>query len=93
MSSKRWSRPRAAVNPLQTRARAGNGAPASAIYDFSDWTPPTGLTQTDPDFVHFGMNNYAQTLIWTTLKNLSLNPVNLVPEAIAHGFQTDLYDQ
>jgi pimeloyl-ACP methyl ester carboxylesterase len=59
----------------------------SAIYDFSDWTPPTGLHQTDPDFVHLGMNNYAQTLDKTTLKNLPLNPVNLVSGAIAHGFK------
>jgi hypothetical protein len=59
----------------------------SAVYDFSDWTPPTGQTQTDPDFVHRGLNNYAQTLNLTTLKNLPLNPVNLVPGAIARGFK------
>jgi hypothetical protein len=58
----------------------------SAIYDFSDWTPPTGQSQTDPDFVH-PVHNYAQTLDWTTLKNLPLNPVKLVPGAIAHGFK------
>ena len=60
----------------------------SAIYDFSDWTPPTGLQQTDPDFVHLGMHNYAQVpnpIDKTTLKNLPLNPVNLVSGAIAHG--------
>jgi hypothetical protein len=62
----------------------------SAIYDFSDWTSPTGLTQTDPDFVHFGMRNYAQVqnpIDVSTLANLLLNPVNLVPGAIAHGFK------
>jgi hypothetical protein len=57
----------------------------SAIYDFSDWTPPTGQTQTDPDFVHLGMNNYAQTLSLTTLKNLPLNPINLVPGAVQYS--------
>jgi len=62
----------------------------SAIYDFSDWTPPTGLTQTDSDFVHFGMRNYAQVpnpIAVSTLASLPLNPVNLVPGAIAHGFK------
>jgi len=58
----------------------------SAIYDFSDWTPDTGQTETDPDFVH-PVNNYAQTLDLTTLAGLPLNPVNLVPGAIAHGFK------
>ncbi len=58
----------------------------SAIYDFSDWKPPTGQMQTDPDFVH-PMHNYAQTLDLTTLQSLPLNPVNLVPGAIAHGFK------
>jgi hypothetical protein len=62
----------------------------SATYDFSDWTPSTGQTQTDPDFVYFGMRDYAQlpTLIdWTTVNTLPLNPVNLVAGAIAHGFK------
>jgi len=58
----------------------------SAVYDFSDWTPPTGQTVTDPDFVH-PVHNYAQTLDLATLAGLALNPVNLVPGAIAHGFK------
>ena len=52
----------------------------------ADWTPYTGQTQTDPDFVH-SMRNYAQTLVLSTLAGLPLNPVNLVPGAIAHGFK------
>jgi hypothetical protein len=63
----------------------------SAIYDFSDWTPPTGAHETDPDFVHFGMHNYLQTLDMTTLHNLSLNPVNLVPGAVAYGNWKPIY--
>jgi len=62
----------------------------SAIYDFSDWTPPTDRTVTDPDFVHFGMHNYAQVsnpIGVSTLANLPLNPVNLVAGAVAHGFK------
>jgi hypothetical protein len=61
----------------------------SATYDFADWTPSTGETQIDSDFVHYGMRDYAQVLNldWTTLKNLPLNPVNLVPGAIALGFK------
>lgn len=55
----------------------------SAIYDFSDWTPPTGETVTDQNFVHYGMHNYAQTLDRGTLAGLQLNPVNLVPGAIS----------
>ena len=58
----------------------------SATYDFSDWTPRTGETQTDTDFVH-SVHNYAQTLDLNTLADLPLNPVNLVPGAIAHGFK------
>jgi hypothetical protein len=44
----------------------------------------------DSDFVHFGMHNYAQVqnpIDQSTLANLRLNPVNLVPGAIAHGFK------
>jgi hypothetical protein len=66
----------------------------SAIYDFSDWTGPTGLLGTDPDFVHFGMHNYAQVpnpIDRTTLKNLPLNPVNLVPTAITYGHWKPIY--
>jgi hypothetical protein len=63
----------------------------SAIYDFSDWKPPTGQGQTDPGFVHYGLNNYAQTLDWTTLKNLPLNPVNLVAGAVASNSFKPLY--
>ena len=37
-------------------------------------------------FVH-PVHNYAQTLDFTTLQNLPLKPVNLVPGAIAHGFK------
>ena len=59
----------------------------SAIYDFSDWTPPTGKTQTDPDFVHFGLNNYAQTLDWTTLKKPAVEPGESGSSRIAHGFK------
>jgi hypothetical protein len=61
----------------------------SATYDFADWTPSTGETQVNSDFVHYGMRDYAQVLNldWTTLKNLPLNPVNLVPGAIALGFK------
>jgi hypothetical protein len=59
----------------------------SATYDFSDWTPSTGETQTNSDFVHFGLHDYAQTLDLATLQSLPLNPVNLVPGAIAHGFK------
>ena len=59
----------------------------SAVYDFSDWTPSIGETRTDPDYVHRGMHNYAQTIDLTTLAGLALNPVNLVPGAIARGFK------
>jgi hypothetical protein len=59
---------------------------SSSTYELQD-TPSTGQTQTDPDFVHRGMNNYAQVpdLDWTTLKNLPLNPVNLVPGAAQYS--------
>jgi hypothetical protein len=62
----------------------------SATYDFSDWTPSTGETQTNSDFVHYGLRDYAQApnpIQWATVKNLPLNPVNLVPGAIALGFK------
>jgi hypothetical protein len=59
----------------------------SAVYDFADWTPPTGETQTDQVFVHNGMHNFAQTLSLSTLAGLPLNPVNLVPGAVAHGWK------
>jgi acetyl esterase/lipase len=62
----------------------------SAIYDFSDWTPPTGETQINPVFLHLGLNNYAQVpnpIDVSTAASLPLNPVNLVPGAIAHGFK------
>ena len=52
----------------------------------ANWTPYTGQTQTDPDFVH-SMRNYAQTLVLSTLAGLPLNPINLIPGAIAHGFK------
>ena len=61
----------------------------SATYDFSDWTPRTGETQTDPDFVH-SVHNYVQVptpMEWATVNSLPLNPVNLVAGAIAHGFK------
>ena len=57
----------------------------SAIYNFSDWTPPnggSGIPQTDPRFVHCGLHNYAQTLDLSMLAGLQLNPVNLVAGAI-----------
>ena len=57
----------------------------SAIYDFSDWTPPTNQSQTDARFVHLGMNNYAQSLDLDVLAGLPLNPVHLVPGTIASG--------
>ena len=48
----------------------------------------TGESGTDPDFVHFGLDNYAQTLDWTTAHNdLPLNPVNLVDGAITKGWK------
>ena len=55
----------------------------SAIYDFSDWTPPNGDTATDPHFVHYGLRNYCQDkdLSWSTAHTLPLNPVNLVAGA------------
>jgi pimeloyl-ACP methyl ester carboxylesterase len=53
----------------------------SAIYDFSDWTPPTGQTETDFGFRKDGLENYAQTLDLNTLANLPLNPVVLLSEA------------
>lgn len=59
----------------------------SAIYDFADWAPPTGQVQTDVRFVHFGMNNYAQTLSLSTLAGLPLNPVNLVAGAVTKGWK------
>ena len=64
----------------------------SATCDFSDWTPSIGETQTNSDFVHFWIRDYAQVGVtnpidWATLHNLPLNPVNLVPGAIAHGFK------
>ncbi len=59
----------------------------SAIYDFADWTPTTGLLYPDAKFVHYGMNNYAQTLVRSELANLPLNPVNLVPAAASYGFK------
>lgn len=59
----------------------------STIYDFSDWTPPTGLAATDAKYVHLGMHNYAQTLSLSTLANLPLNPVNLIAGAVALGFK------
>jgi hypothetical protein len=59
----------------------------SAIYDFGDWTPPTGQTQTDPVFVHYALNNYAQTLDHHAAATLALNPVNLVDGAVAHGWK------
>ena len=61
----------------------------SAIYDFSDWIPTTGESGTDPDFVHFGLDNYCQdkTLDWATAHNLPLNPVNLVDGAITKGWK------
>ena len=57
----------------------------SAIYDFSDWTPTTGLHQTDADYVHLGMHNYAQTLTLSELEILPLNPVNLLPGAAQYS--------
>jgi hypothetical protein len=52
----------------------------SAIFD-------SGQLQTDPEFVHYALHNYAQTLTLSTLASLQLNPVNLVPGAIAHGWK------
>ncbi len=61
----------------------------SAIYDFSDWTPPTGEPVTDRRFVRFGMENYAQTRDLGTLATLPLNPVVLVSKAgqLGWGFK------
>ena len=52
----------------------------STIYDFSDWTPPTGEVVTDRAYVRLGMENYAQSFPADvdTLANLPLNPVVLV---------------
>jgi hypothetical protein len=59
----------------------------SAVYDFADWTPPQGDTDTDTVFVHNALNNFAQTLSLSTPAGLPLNPVNLVPGAVAHGWK------
>ena len=59
----------------------------SCIYDFSDWTPPTDHAATDPDFVLFGLENYAQTRVLNTLATLPLNPVTLVASAKAAGWR------
>lgn len=62
----------------------------SAIYDFADFTPPTGQVATDTRFLHLGMDNYAQVpnpISVSTLANLPLNPVNLIAGAITHGWK------
>jgi pimeloyl-ACP methyl ester carboxylesterase len=60
----------------------------SAIYDFSDWTPPTGDNVTPRGFVRLGMQNYAQSTPanLNTLANLPLNPVVLVRQAGREGW-------
>ena len=58
----------------------------SAIYDFSDWTPPTDEIVTDTRFVKYGMENYAQTRDFSTLANLPLNPVFLVSQTGGSGW-------
>src|SRR5437867_7870678 len=62
-------------------------ATLSAIYDFSDWTPPTGDDMTARAFVRLGMENYAQTRDLDTLANLPLNPVALVRQAGQEGWE------
>ena len=60
----------------------------SAIYDFADWAPTTGLHQTDASYVHLGMHNYAQVqnpIEVSTLADLPLNPVNLLPGAAQYS--------
>jgi acetyl esterase/lipase len=73
-----------------TDDRPDCAAMLSAIYDFSDWTPPQGGDgSTDPSFIRLGMENYAQDqldppdnhLDLNTLATLALNPVVLVREA------------
>lgn len=63
----------------------------SAVYDFADWTPPQGETETDPVFLHNGLHNFAlptQSMFDTSdFASLPFNPVNLVPGAIAHGWK------
>ena len=60
----------------------------SAIYDFSDWTPPTDEIVTDTRFVKYGMENYAQSTPpnLDTLANLPLNPLVLVRQAGQEGW-------
>ena len=58
----------------------------SAIYDFSDWTPPNNSNVTDSLFVKDGLLNYAQTLDLNTLASLPLNPVGLVSQTGASGW-------
>ncbi|MEP6871603.1 MAG: hypothetical protein ABI939_07085 [Anaerolineaceae bacterium] len=58
----------------------------SAIYDFADCTPPEGQTETDHVFIH-AVHNLTRTLNFNTWGTLQINPVNLVPGAVAHGWR------